>query len=136
MMSHGLLPKMCVKYWNLSNPSMLLLRLDEDERSQYSLGRQGETNIVNEFGLYNLVLGSRKPEAKLFKRWITHDVIPSIHKTGSYSVPAVQPQPQPLVVIEDETERNLVEAINAFEIVLSNNPNDYVTMMVYHAKKR
>src|SRR5690625_1835157 len=42
---------------------------------------------VNEFGLYNLVLGSRKPEAKQFKRWITHEVIPSIRKHGAYMTP-------------------------------------------------
>lgn len=69
-----------------SNASMALDRLDEDERSKFNLGRQGDTNIVNEPGLYSLVLGSRKPEAKNFKRWITHEVIPSIRKTGSYSI--------------------------------------------------
>ncbi len=68
----------------ISNPSKAVSRLDDDERSNFKLGRQGNTNVVNEFGLYNLVLGSRKPEAKQFKRWITHDVIPSIRKTGSY----------------------------------------------------
>ena len=41
---------------------------------------------VNEYGLYNLILGSRKPEAKQFKRWITHEVLPSIRKTGKYEV--------------------------------------------------
>lgn len=41
-------------------------------------------SIVNEYGLYNLILGSRKPEAKNFKRWITHEVIPAIRKTGGY----------------------------------------------------
>lgn len=44
----------------------------------------GETNIVNEYGLYTLILGSRKKEAKEFKRWITHEVIPSIRKHGGY----------------------------------------------------
>ena len=48
--------------------------------------RQGETNIINEFGLYSLILGSRKKEAKAFKRWITHDVIPAIRKTGKYAL--------------------------------------------------
>jgi hypothetical protein len=43
--------------------------------------------VVNESGLFNLVLGSRKPEAKRFKRWVTHEVLPSIRKTGSYAVP-------------------------------------------------
>ena len=67
-----------------SNVSMALDRLDDDERSKFNLGRQGETNIVNEAGLYVLVLGSRKPEAHEFKRWVTHEVLPSIRKTGGY----------------------------------------------------
>jgi prophage antirepressor-like protein len=62
-------------------------RLDEDEkglRSTQTLGGNQETLVINEPGLYTLVLGSRKPEAKAFKRWITHDVIPSIRKNGGY----------------------------------------------------
>lgn len=68
----------------ISNPSDALKRLDDDERSRFNLGRQGETNIVNEAGLYVLVLGSRKPEAHEFKRWVTHDVLPQIRRTGGY----------------------------------------------------
>lgn len=68
----------------ISNPSDALKRLDDDERSRFNLGRQGETNIVNEAGLYSLVLGSRKPEAHEFKRWVTHEVLPSIRKHGAY----------------------------------------------------
>lgn len=64
------------KALDISNPSVAIARLDEDERSKFNLGRQGEGNIVNEYGLYSLVLASRKPEAKKFKRWITHEVIP------------------------------------------------------------
>lgn len=64
-------------------------RLDDDEKDTLRLtqGTSGNPNvtIVNEPGLYALVLGSRKPEAKVFKRWITHEVNPSIRKTGSYS---------------------------------------------------
>ncbi len=71
---------------DLSNPTIAVSRLDEDERAKFNLGRQGDATIVNEPGLYTLVLGSRKPEAKAFKRWITHDVIPSIRKTGSYTM--------------------------------------------------
>lgn len=67
-----------------SNVSMALDRLDDDERSKFNLGRQGETNIVNEAGLYVLVLGSRKPEAHEFQRWVTHEVLPSIRKHGGY----------------------------------------------------
>lgn len=68
----------------ISNPSDALKRLDDDERSRFNLGRQGETNIVNEAGLYVLVLGSRKPEAHEFKRWVTHEVLPQIRRTGGY----------------------------------------------------
>lgn len=82
---------------DLSNVSMAIDRLDEDEKSNISstdireivsnieVSNRG-INIVSESGLYSLVLGSRKPEAKLFKRWITHDVIPSIRKTGAYQL--------------------------------------------------
>lgn len=71
-----------------SNASMALERLDNDERSKFNLGRQGETNIVNEAGLYALVLGSRKPEAHEFKRWVTHEVLPSIRRHGVYATDA------------------------------------------------
>lgn len=71
----------------LSNPSVAIERLDEDERAKFNLGRQGEGYAVNEPGLYSLVLGSRKPEAKAFKRWITHEVIPAIRKHGVYATP-------------------------------------------------
>lgn len=65
-------------------------RLDDDEKmtlrlTQGESNRTSETNIINEPGLYSLVLGSRKPQAKAFKRWITHDVIPSIRKHGMYA---------------------------------------------------
>jgi len=63
-------------------------RLDDDEKGLNSIptpGGQQDMSVVNESGLYNLVLGSRKPEAKRFKRWITHEVLPSIRKTGSYA---------------------------------------------------
>lgn len=65
-----------------------LTRLDDDERGSVevdTLGGKQSMSSVNEYGLYNLVLGSRKPEARKFKRWITHEVIPAIRKTGSYS---------------------------------------------------
>nr|UVX84561.1 MAG: antirepressor protein KilAC domain [Bacteriophage sp.] len=68
-----------------SNVSMALDRLDDDERSKFNLGRQGETNIVNESGLYSLVLGSRKSGARAFKRWVTHEVLPTIRKHGIYA---------------------------------------------------
>lgn len=65
-------------------------RLDEDELTRIKIvsgGQNREVIAVNEPGLYSLVLGSRKPEAKAFKRWITHEVIPSIRKHGAYMTP-------------------------------------------------
>ena len=62
-------------------------RLDDDEKGvglTDTLGGVQNMTIVNEPGLYTLVLSSRKPEAKAFRRWITHEVIPSIRKTGGY----------------------------------------------------
>ena len=72
----------------IKNTTDAIKRLDEDEVTRFNLGGlSGETNIVNEYGLYSLILGSRKPEAKQFKRWITHEVIPSIRKHGAYMTP-------------------------------------------------
>ena len=63
-------------------------KLDNDEKSGVGItdphGRTQITNCVSEAGLYTLILKSRKPEAKAFKRWITHEVIPSIRKHGAY----------------------------------------------------
>lgn len=67
-------------------------KLDDDEKMTVDLtdshsGKRGGAQmitVVNEPGLYALVLSSRKPEAKAFKRWITHEVIPEIRKTGGY----------------------------------------------------
>lgn len=67
-------------------------RLDEDEKGVASTdtpGGEQQMSIVNKPGLYSLVLGSRKPEAKAFKRWITHEVIPQIRKTGAYLSPVI-----------------------------------------------
>lgn len=73
------------KSLELGNPSQAMTRLDVDEKSTLISNEGKKFNIVNEPGLYTLVLSSRKPEAKLFKRWITHDVLPSIRKTGGYN---------------------------------------------------
>lgn len=72
----------------LSNPTVALNALDQDERSKFLLGRQGETNIINESGLYALIFRSNKPNARKFRKWITSEVLPSIRKTGKYAAPA------------------------------------------------
>jgi anti-repressor protein len=90
----------------IKNTTDALKRLDDDERARFNLGRQGETNIVNEYGLYSLVLSSRKPEAKEFKRWITHEVLPALRKTGSYSMNIPQTLPEALRAYADEVEQH------------------------------
>lgn len=93
----------------LTNVTTALSRLDEDERSKYNLGRQGEANVINEFGLYNLVLSSRKSEAKSFKRWITHEVVPAIRKTGSYQTPMSQ---EDIMIATLETQKEIKKRLN------------------------
>ena len=72
------------KSLGVQNATDLANRLDEDERSRFNLGRQGEAWIVNESGLYKIILRSDKPEAKEFQRWVTHEVLPSIRRHGGY----------------------------------------------------
>lgn len=75
------------KALELGNPSMTVERLDDDEKGISTidtLGGKQRMAIINEPGLYSLVITSRKPEAKAFKRWITHEVIPAIRKYGGY----------------------------------------------------
>ena len=84
-------------------------RLDEDERNQIpltdSLGRKQETTIINESGLYNVILRSDKPEAKPFRKWVTSEVLPSIRKTGSYALP--KDYPTALRALADAEEQKL-----------------------------
>lgn len=75
----------------LSNPTMIAGRLEADERAKSDLGRQGEAWIINESGLYNVILRSDKPEAKRFRKWVTSEVLPRIRRTGGY-VPGSSPE--------------------------------------------
>lgn len=75
----------------LSNPTESLRALDDDEKSTLRISEGGpERNIINEAGLYTLIIRSNKTEAKQFKRWVTHEVLPSIRKTGNYQKPKSQ----------------------------------------------
>ena len=73
------------KVLQLSNPTIVAQRLDEDERSKSNLGRQGDATIISESGLYAVILRSDKPQAKPFRKWVTSEVLPSIRRTGSYT---------------------------------------------------
>lgn len=91
---------------DIKNSRDAMTRLDEDEKGVVSTdtpsGKQ-EMNVVNEPGLYSLVLGSRKPEAKAFKRWVTHEVIPSIRKTGSYTFDGTSKELQAIFMLDHRT---------------------------------
>jgi len=83
-----------------AHPASNLRRLDDDEKGVHTMHTPGgpqEMTIINESGLYSLILTSRKPEAKKFKKWVTAEVLPAIRKTGRYVHPeAAQPAPAPL----------------------------------------
>lgn len=68
----------------IKNTTQAMQKLDPEERTMFNIGRQGETNIINESGLYSLIMTSRKPQAKAFKKWVTSEVLPSIRKHGAY----------------------------------------------------
>lgn len=106
------------KVLELSNPSKVADRLELDEKANFELGlRGGATNCINESGLYTVILRSDKPQAKPFRKWVTSVVLPSIRKTGSYSVQ--QPNafenlsPQLQVLIQMETRQKQIEARQA-----------------------
>lgn len=91
----------------LGNVHSSLALLDDDEKGFHSVETPGgpqQLAVVNEPGLYSLILRSRKPQAKAFKRWITHEVLPSIRKTGSYSVAVPQTLPEALRAFAAEVE--------------------------------
>lgn len=93
----------------INNSRQALSRLDADEKADVILndGSQNRNmNIVNEYGLYSLVLSSRKPEAKEFKRWITHDVLPSLRKYGTYSMDIPKTLPDALKAYASEIEQH------------------------------
>ena len=76
------------KALEIKNATDVAKRLDEDELTRLNLGsRAGETNFITESGLYAVILRSDKPNAKKFRKWVTSEVLPSIRKTGSYSMP-------------------------------------------------
>lgn len=78
------------KVLELSNPTVVAQRLDDDERTKLNLGRQGETLIINESGLYSVILRSDKPQSKPFRKWVTGEVLPCIRKTGSYGLTQIE----------------------------------------------
>ena len=98
----------------INNSRQALTRLDDDEKgviSNDTLGGAQQMATVSEAGLYALVLSSKKPEAKAFKRWVTHEVIPSIRRDGGYIMSSVDEDPESimaraLLIAQQTIERN------------------------------
>ncbi|MDM5188596.1 phage antirepressor [Bacillus sp. DX4.1] len=68
----------------IRNTTQAMQKLEEDERAMFNIGRQSNINIINESGLYTLIMTSRKPQARVFKKWVTSEVLPTIRKHGAY----------------------------------------------------
>lgn len=83
---------------DLSNPTVAIQNLDADEVTKFNLGGKiGETNLINESGLYTLIIRSRKDEAKKFRKWVTSEVLPSIRKHGMYAQDELLDNPDLLI---------------------------------------
>lgn len=95
---------------SLSTPARVAERLDSDEVSLThlidSIGRQQETTVINESGLYNVILRSDKPEAKPFRKWVTSEVLPTIRKTGGYMMPKLSKEMQALFILDERTMKH------------------------------
>lgn len=110
------------------NVSDAVNRLDDDEKSTIVLtdsGRPKKVLLVNEPGLYALIGSSRKPVAKSFRRWVNHEVLPSIRKTGSYSLQNVSPDELIVLLAQQNVEtRKQIEALKRQQDELQRNQAD------------
>lgn len=86
-----------------TNPTVAMQMLEDDERTKLYLGRAGETNVINESGLYTLIIKSNLPKAKKFRKWVTSEVLPSIRRTGQYQVPNLSKEMQAIVLLDSRT---------------------------------
>lgn len=104
------------KILDITRGTKVVSRLDEDEVRQTSLadsmGRQQNTYIVNESGLYNVILRSDKPQAKSFRKWITSEVLPALRKVGSYSLQNPSNNTIPIEVLENLIRSTIAEQLN------------------------
>ncbi|TFD51996.1 hypothetical protein E3T46_07865 [Cryobacterium sp. Hh11] len=101
---------------DLGNVHSSLALLDDDERGLHSVETASSTQaaaVVSESGLYSLILRSRKAEAKAFKRWLTHEVLPAIRKTGMYSTAPAELSRLEILTMAIDSERRAVTAETA-----------------------
>lgn len=94
---------------DIKNTTQAVEDLEEDEKKlDYVIDKSGQQRqawLINEFGLYSLILNSRKPEAKLFKKWITHEVLPSIRKAGKYTNEEERDREESIQILVSEIEK-------------------------------
>jgi prophage antirepressor-like protein len=115
-------------------------RLDDDEKGLHTVqtpGGKQDMTVVNESGLYSLILTSRKPSAKKFKKWITAEVLPAIRKTGGYSIQQVDSSPAELLVMMAQqnlvNERRVAAVEEKVKLIEAKLPQeqDYFTVLGY-----
>ena len=104
-----------IKALQLTNPTMSIKSLDDDERAKFNLGRQGETNIINESGLYTLILRCRDAVTPgttpyRFRKWVTGEVLPQIRRTGSYIKNSL-PQEERIKMVADQVASATASAV-------------------------
>lgn len=99
------------KALEIKNATDVARRLDADELTRFNLGGQsGETNFINESGLYAVILRSDKPNAKKFRKWVTSEVLPSIRKTGTYHMPSTYKEALVQLIAQvEENEKLMLE---------------------------
>lgn len=105
-----------------------------------SLGREQEATFINEQNLYKVIMRSDKPQAEPFQDWVCGEVLPSIRKTGSYSVQPKTPQTylealKPLVAAEEEKERLQLEVKKRDEQIAEDAPRVLFSKAVETAKR-
>ena len=131
----------------LSKPENAYGRLDDDEKDTLivgTLGGQQEMVTINESGLYSLILTSRKPEAKKFKKWVTSEVLPSIRRTGAYAaaaMPVVKNAAMQLVIAQameldrlEQEQQRLASRVEAVESRISAQDSMFYTVLGYARK--
>lgn len=114
---------------DLADTNKAAARLDDDELTRIKFVSGGQTRemlFTNKPGIYSLILGSRKPEAKAFKRWITHEVIPAIEKHGMYATPdtveKILEDPDTIIRILQEMKEERARRVKAEEQIRLDAP--------------
>ena len=129
----------------IKNPSDAIKRLDDDERARFNLALQGDSNIINESGLYSLILRSRKASARTFRKWVTSEVLPAIRRTGAYTVtpalPVVKNATMQLVIAQameldrlEQAQQELASRVEAVEARVATQDSMFYTVLAYARK--